>query len=151
MLLGFAWSFFIRSVRITFFKYFFPGQQYNLTGSSTFAMLGQAFTWKCDMFLPQDQSGYGVSFYRDNYLCLTVGYREGSCNHQSSCPEYNHQCLTTTQYSLTIPREKLTMEEQGRSWKCTYASSTKYTSPTIKLKIASRVDSIYKFFPTNLH
>ncbi|XP_078310224.1 uncharacterized protein LOC111137474 isoform X2 [Crassostrea virginica] len=32
------------------------GQQYNLTGLSEYAVLGKAFTWTCEMFIPTDQS-----------------------------------------------------------------------------------------------
>lgn len=104
------------------------------------------------MFLPEGNDVYGVNFDREDKLCVTIGYLDEKCIiQQGACPEYSSKCVSKTQYTLTIPGEKLTMEEQGKRWKCTHTNVKEYTSPTISLKIAGRVDFLNNYFPIHLH
>lgn len=55
-----------------------------MTGSSEFASLRQAYTWTCSMFVPPEQTTNGVKFYRDNILCVLIGYLNNDCINQSA-------------------------------------------------------------------
>nr|XP_034303739.1 titin-like isoform X4 [Crassostrea gigas] len=112
------------------------GQQYNLTGSSGFAVLGEAFTWTCDMFIPPNDTASFVKFYRNNVLCVLIGSTGSDCLTQSPNPSYSYTCVSDRAYSLTIPAESMTEFEQGSIWRCEYHSKPRYRSPDITLRIA---------------
>lgn len=75
-----------------YYIYIFLGQQYNLTGSSEFAVLGEAFTWTCDMFVPPGQSVNAVNFFRNQNLLGAIGYKNNECLTQSAHPKYIYIC-----------------------------------------------------------
>lgn len=109
-----------------------------MTGSSEFAPLMQAYTWTCSMFVPPEQSINGVMFFRDNVLCVFIGYRNNDCITQSANPRYTYECLSDYVYSLTIPAENMTEYEQGSMWRCEYVFSSRYRSSDVIIKIASK-------------
>lgn len=101
-------------------------------------MLGEAFTWTCEMFVPASGTGSFVKFYRNNVLCVLVGSTSSGCATQSALPQYNYSCVTDGAYSLTIPAKSMTEFEQGSSWRCEYHSKPLYKSPDITLIIAGK-------------
>uniref|UniRef100_A0A8W8LC32 Ig-like domain-containing protein n=1 Tax=Magallana gigas TaxID=29159 RepID=A0A8W8LC32_MAGGI len=115
------------------------GQQFNMTGSSEFASLRQAYTWTCSMFVPPEQTVKGVMFYRNNILCVLIGYLNNDCVNQSANPRYTYACLSDYVYTLTIPAENMTEYEQGSLWRCKYVvySNNGYRSSDVIIKIAS--------------
>lgn len=127
------------------YVFFFSGQRYNLTGSSTFAVLGKAFTWTCEMFVPPDDTMSFVKFYRNNVLCVLIGSTRSVCMTQSPLPRYNYNCVSDFVYSLTIPSGSMTEIEQGSIWRCEYHNNPIYKSPDITLNIASKSDHILDF------
>lgn len=109
-----------------------------MTGSSEFASLRQAYTWTCSMFVPPEQTTNGVKFYRDNILCVLIGYLNNDCINQSANPRYRYECLSENVYTLTIPAENMTGYEQGSMWRCEYVFNSSYRSSDVIIKIASK-------------
>ncbi|XP_034303603.2 neural cell adhesion molecule 1-like isoform X2 [Magallana gigas] len=112
-------------------------QQFNMTGSSEFASLRQSYTWTCSMFVPTEQTFKGVKFYRNNVLCVVIGYVNSKCAIQSANPNYTYRCLSDYVYTLTIPAENMTEYEQGSLWRCEYVLNSSYRSSDVIIKIAS--------------
>nr|XP_034316836.1 synaptogenesis protein syg-2 isoform X4 [Crassostrea gigas] len=108
-----------------------------MTRSSEFASLRQAYTWTCSMFVPPEQNVKGVKFYRNNILCVLIGYLNNDCVNQSANPRYTYLCLSDNVYTLTIPAENMTEYEQGSLWRCEYVVSSSYRSSDVIIKIAS--------------
>ncbi|XP_065933069.1 hemicentin-1-like isoform X2 [Magallana gigas] len=126
-------------------SYLVSGQRYNLTGSSTLAVLGKSFTWTCEMFLPPNQTVYGVIFYRNNTNAGILGYSEsGTCVNQSTVPKYTYRCVSFSVYTVTIPEEHMTYDEQGLVWRCEFHITTNipYTSQNVTLYIATDVHNV---------
>lgn len=115
----------------------------NLTGSSEFAMLGEAFTWTCDMFVPPGQSVNAVKFYRNQILCVAIGHLNNECLTQSAHPKYIYRCLSDNMYTLTIPAKNMTVYEQGSTWRCQYVVNYSFRSTDVILKIASKIYIIH--------
>lgn len=109
-----------------------------MTGSSEYAVLAEAFTWKCGMFLPPDQVVFGVLFYRNNIITAVVGMQGTKCVTQSADPRYSYECMTENVFLLTIPAENMTEFEQKSTWKCEYIFNAKYRSSYVILNIASK-------------
>ncbi|XP_065933048.1 neural cell adhesion molecule 1 isoform X2 [Magallana gigas] len=112
------------------------GQQFNMTGSSEFASLRQAYTWTCSMFVPPGQTIKGVKFNRNNVLLAVIGYFNNDCANQSANPRYTYRCLSDYVYTLTIPAENMTEYEQGSLWRCEYMFDSSYRSSDVIIKIA---------------
>lgn len=123
----------------------FLAQQYNLTGSSQFASLGQAFTWRCEMFLPPNGTTLFVKFYRNNVLSVLIGSGSSGCVNQSALPKYSYACVSDHVYTLTIPPQSMTEVEQGSIWRCEYHDKPLYKSPDITLRIAGKSYHILDF------
>lgn len=118
------------------------GQEYNITGSSTLAVLGEEFTWTCSMFTPPKETANGVTFYRDNLVCAAIGRVTGECTVQTSNDRYIYGCLSNSIYTLTIPAQNMTEYEQRSTWSCKYVSNSSYRSPDAILNIAIEVHNI---------
>lgn len=119
--------------------YFFSGQRYNLTGSSEFAVLGEAFTWTCDMFVPPGYTSNAVKFFRDNKLCVVIANTNAACATQRDNCGYSYKCVSESMFSLTIPAENMTEYENGSKWRCDYVVNVAgNASPQIVLNIASK-------------
>lgn len=119
--------------------FFFSGQRYNLTGSSEFAVLGEAFTLTCDMFVPPGYTSHAVKFFRNNKSCVDIGNKNITCATQSENCGYSYKCLSESMFSLTIPAENMTGYENGSKWRCDYVVNVAgYASPEIILNIASK-------------
>lgn len=117
------------------------GQQYNLTGTFEYATLREAFTWTCDMFVPPNQSIFGVNFYRNDELMASIGKRNGECiTGEDENRNYSYQCKSNNAYTLTIPANRMTEFEQKSMWRCQYLADPHiYRSPDVILKIASKI------------
>ncbi|XP_078310226.1 cell adhesion molecule CEACAM1-like isoform X2 [Crassostrea virginica] len=114
------------------------GQQYNLIGSSEYAVLGEAFTWTCDMFIPPDQTVNAVTFLRNDILCGSIGLlRDQECITLSSNPRYTYGCESQSIYILTIPAENMTEYEQGSVWRCENFADDTFKSSDATLTIAN--------------
>lgn len=113
-----------------------------MTGSSEFASLRQSYTWTCSMFVPTEQTIKGVKFYRNNVLCVFIGYVNNDCVIQSANPNYTYRCLSDYVYTLTIPAENMTEYEQGSLWRCEYMFNSSYRSSDVIIKIASKIYSL---------
>lgn len=118
---------------------FFSGQQYNMTGSSEFAVLGEAFTWTCSMFVLPGQTTNAVIFFRNNFVCGVIGYRNNVCVNQSVNPRYTYGCLSDYAYTLTIPTDNMTEYEQGSMWSCENVFNSNYRSSKAILNIAGKI------------
>lgn len=115
------------------------GQEYNLTGTSEYATLREAFTWTCDMFFPPGQLIPGVKFFRNNVLIVTIGMQGERCVPRYNDSNYSSQCKSNVTYTLTIPANRMTEFEQKSIWRCEYVTiPIKYRSPDVILKIASK-------------
>lgn len=108
-------------------------------------MLGEAFTWTCDMFVPPDDTVSFVKFYRNNVLCVLIGSTSSGCATQSPLPRYSYSCVSDRVYSLTIPSGSMNEFEQGSIWRCEYHNNPMYKSPNITLNIASKSDHFLDF------
>lgn len=120
----------------------FSGQQYNLTGSSELAELGQAFTWTCDMFVPPGNTLNAVRFYRNTASCVDIGHVDNNCRNQNYNSRYTYACLSDYVYTLTIPAENMTEMEQGSMWRCQHIFHRYYSfkSSEAILHIASKMN-----------
>lgn len=130
-----------------FFVLEFPnhvkGQQFNLTGSSPYAMLGTAFTWTCDMFIPSGMNVNGIKFYRNNTVCVGISSAfPGNCTIESPIPRYTYRCVSEHTFALTIPAENMTENEQKSVWRCEYVFGSSFKSPDVYLEIAIDVYNI---------
>lgn len=126
-----------------YYIYIFLGEQYNLTGSSEFAVLGEAFTWTCDMYVPPGESLNAVSFYRNQAVCAVIGHKDKKCLYQSYNSRYIYRCQSEYVYTLTIPAQNMTILEQGSMWICRYVVDSSYRSTDVILKIASKIYIIH--------
>lgn len=126
---------------IVFLIHLLLGQGYtvSLTGSSKFAELGQAFTWTCEV--APEQPEQAVKYYRNEKLCAAVGFKDGTCIKQTDNYRYTYDCLTGSRFTLTIPAENLTEDEQGSVWRCLTISHSSVNSSTVTLEIASKIYS----------
>ena len=93
------------------------------------------------MFIPSGQTINGVTFYRNNIVCGTVGLVPG-CKIIGSDPRYTFGCKSESSYTLTIPAENMTESEQGSVWRCEYFGISIFRSPDVNLTIASKIFSI---------
>uniref|UniRef100_A0A8W8LC53 Ig-like domain-containing protein n=1 Tax=Magallana gigas TaxID=29159 RepID=A0A8W8LC53_MAGGI len=119
------------------------GQRYNLTGSSEFAVLGEAFTWTCDMFVPPGYTSNAVKFFRDNKLCVVIANTNAACATQRDNCGYSYKCVSESVFSLTIPAENMTEYENGSKWRCDYVVNVAgNASPQIVLNIAIDVHNV---------
>ncbi|XP_065933057.1 carcinoembryonic antigen-related cell adhesion molecule 5-like isoform X1 [Magallana gigas] len=119
------------------------GQRYNLTGSSEFAVLGEAFTWTCDMFVPPGYTSNAVKFFRDNKLCVVIANTNAACATQRDNCGYSYKCVSESMFSLTIPAENMTEYENGSKWRCDYVVNVAgNASPQIVLNIAIDVHNV---------
>lgn len=95
------------------------------------------------MFLPPNETVYGVKFYKGTILVCLRGYASSEsvdCITQGDVPQYSCNCLSHTKYTLTIPAETLTYKEQGSIWRCEYFNSpTNFSSREVTLYIASKI------------
>lgn len=110
------------------------GQQYNLTGSSKFAVLGETFIWTCELVAPSGNVP-AVKFAKNNNIVGTVGYQNSRCidNHAS---DYIFGCLSETKFTLTIPAT--TESEQNSVWRCEYANNQIFRSGNVTLTVSSK-------------
>ena len=106
---------------ITLYYFHEPGQEYNLTGSSKYAVLGKAFIWTCGMFVPPGEATKGVRFFRNNVLCAIVEHTNGTCSNGIQNTRYTYGCASPFSYILTIPAENMTEYEEGSMWMCQYS------------------------------
>ncbi|XP_061193392.1 synaptogenesis protein syg-2-like [Saccostrea echinata] len=95
---------------------------YNLTGTSEIALLGQQFTWTCQMVIPSQESHAVVRFYRNETNVGLVGI-VSYCRGLSIDPKYNYSCTSQTEFNLIIPSENMTEEENNTIWRCSYVFS----------------------------
>lgn len=128
-------TFFYSLLQLSFLVLILKGEQYNLTGSSEFAVLGEAFTWTCDMYVPPGESLNAVSFYRNQALCAVIGHKDKKCLYQSENSRYIYRCQSEYVYTLTIPAQNMTILEQGSMWICRYVVDSSYRSTDVILKI----------------
>lgn len=91
------------------------------------------------MFVPPDQTAYGVYFYRNNNINALVGMQGSRCIIQNADPRYSFQCLTRNIFLLTIPAENVTEIEQKSTWRCEYVFNASYRSHDAILYIASKI------------
>ncbi|XP_065933049.1 neural cell adhesion molecule 1-A isoform X3 [Magallana gigas] len=114
-------------------------QQYlNLTGSSEYAFLGKAFTWTCALSKPKEISTNYVLFKRNAItVCAGIGYINGVCRIDSYISNYTYKCLSENIYSLKIPADNMTKDENNSQWHCESIANSSYRSSTILLKIAN--------------
>lgn len=94
------------------------------------------------MYLPPNTSVYGVIFFRDNKNAGLLGYVENKCINQSTIPRYTYRCVSLFVYTLTIPAENMTYDEQGLIWRCVHPDTNTYTSQNVTLYIASKLNYI---------
>ena len=106
---------------ITLYYFHEPGQEYTLTGSSKYAVLGKDFTWTCGMFVPPGEATKGVRFFRNNVLCAIVEHTNGTCSNVIQNTRYTYGCSSTFSYTLTIPAENMTEYERDSMWMCQYS------------------------------
>ncbi|XP_078310218.1 contactin-5-like isoform X2 [Crassostrea virginica] len=125
------------------------GYQYNLTGSSEYAVLGRAFTWTCEMYIPANQTVNAVTFFRNGLQCGSIGLVSTTCNMISTDPKYTLGCLSESSYTLTIPAEHMTEYEQGSVWRCKYVGDSRVKSTDVTLKIAIDVYNV-SLIPSDL-
>lgn len=120
----------------------FSVQQYlNLTGSSEYAFLGKAFTWTCALSKPKEISTNYVLFKRNAItVCAGIGYINGVCRIDSYISNYTYKCLSENIYSLKIPADNMTKDENNSQWHCESIANSSYRSSTILLKIASTLN-----------
>nr|XP_022345367.1 hemicentin-1-like isoform X3 [Crassostrea virginica] len=118
------------------------GQQYNMTGSSEFAVLGKDFTWTCEMFVPPRETTNGVRFLRNNASCAQVGHVDGTCFYGILNTRYTYGCSSPFSYTLTIPAENMTEYEQGSMWMCEYFYDSGFRSLVVTLHLAVDVHNV---------
>ena len=118
--------------------YFYKtGQQYNITGSSKYAMLNEPFTWTCGMFIPPNQTIRAVRFLRNGVSCALIGLAS-VCQIFNPDPNYIYGCISDFSFTLTIPAENMTESEQGSVWRCEHFGDGKFRTPDVTLTIASK-------------
>lgn len=118
----------------------FIGEQARLTGSAEFAVLGNPFTWTCEMLIHNGTNVNAVKFYRVDRVCAIIGYINNKCYLQSYNDRYTYECLpeSTHQYTLTLPAENMTEFEQSVIWYCESVDGSN-ASPKVSLRIASKL------------
>ena len=99
-------------------------------------MLGKAFTWTCKMFVPPDRTLNAVIFLRNSASCAVVGHKNETCLYEIYNSIFTCGCSSTFSYTLTIPAEKMTENEQGSVWMCEYFGDGKFRSPEVTLHLA---------------
>ena len=100
------------------------------------------------MFIPSGQTINGVTFYRNNIVCGTVGLVP-ECKIVGSDPKYTFGCKSESSYTLTIPAENMTEYEKGSVWRCEHYAYGTFRSPDVTLTIASKLFSINDFNDAN--
>ncbi|XP_078331736.1 hemicentin-1-like isoform X3 [Crassostrea virginica] len=120
------------------------GQEYNLTGSSKYAVLGKDFTWTCGMFVPPGEATKGVRFFRNNVLCAIVEHTNGICLYGVQNTRYTYGCSSPFSYILTIPAENMTEYEEGSMWLCQYSFDlgVRFRSLVVTLHLAVDVHNV---------
>lgn len=102
-------------------------------------MLGEAFTWTCDMFVPASQTVNAVTFFKDKAVLVVIGHSNNNCAKNIVTTRYIYACSSDHVYTLTIPAEEMTEMEQGSMWRCENLLNSSYRSSDIILKIASKI------------
>lgn len=97
------------------------------------------------MFLPPNQTEYGVKFYRNGTFVSLIGHTDSGCVHQSLNTRYIYGCISKLVFTLTIPAENMTDFEQESIWRCDYVQPINYTSLDVTLYIASKLYHILDF------
>lgn len=92
------------------------------------------------MFVPPNQTAKAVQFYRNNNLVVAIGHNNNECISQSANTKYTYECLSDYVYTLTIPAENMTQNEQGSMWRCQYILHYSYKSSEAILNIASKMN-----------
>lgn len=64
-------------------------------------MLGEAFTWTCDMYVPPGESVNAVSFYRNQAVCAVIGHKDKKCLYQSENSNYIYRCQSDVHSDYT--------------------------------------------------
>nr|XP_022339540.1 uncharacterized protein LOC111134632 isoform X4 [Crassostrea virginica] len=116
--------------------------QYNLTGSSEYAVLHEVFMWTCVIFIPPGRTMSAVAFYRNSVLCAVVGNLNNKCVTDISNNRYMYGCSSAISYTLTIPAENMTKYEQGSVWKCVYFGDSRFKSLDVTLITAVDVHNV---------
>lgn len=112
-----------------------------MTGSSEYAYPGRAFTWTCAFLKPKEISTNYVFFKRNaSTKCVGIGYINGVCRIDSYISKYTYKCLSENIYSLTIPADNMTKDEQNSQWHCESIVNSSYRSSSILLKVASKLN-----------
>lgn len=115
----------------------------NLTRSSEYASLEKAFNLTCRILKPQELSTDYVFFKRNfSTKCVGIGHVNGVCRIDSYVSKYTYKCLSENIFSLTIPAENMTEDEQNSEWHCESIVNSSYRSSSIFLKIASTMELI---------
>lgn len=116
------------------------GKRYNLTGSSDFAVLGNAFNWTCVMYIPPGNNITAVYFIRNGDQVVAIGYINSTCTIHILATRYKYRCSSESTYVVTIPAQKMTEYEQGSVWRCEYiVEGHNYRSPDMVLNVASKI------------
>lgn len=92
------------------------------------------------MFLPPMQSINSIKFFRDSKLCVALVKKGSECTNQTANPKYLYRCLTDSKYTLTIPAENMTEEEQHSKWRCEYTFVASFKSREEILDIKSKLN-----------
>lgn len=88
---------------------------------------------------PNQISTHYVFFKRNASTCVGIGYINGVCRINSYISKYTYECLSESIYSLTIPADNMTKDEQNSRWHCESVVNSSYRSSSILLKIASTI------------
>lgn len=67
---------------------------------------------------PNQISTHYVFFKRNASTCVGIGYINGVCRINSYISKYTYECLSESIYSLTIPADNMTKDEQNSRWHC---------------------------------
>ncbi|XP_078332848.1 contactin-6-like [Crassostrea virginica] len=121
---------------------------FNLTGSTEFAVLGKDFTWTCKTFIPPGQDVSAVLFFRNNRKSGFVGFINESCAIDKPVPSYTYNCTSESTYTLTIPAEKMTSDEEGSLWQCQHVADGRFKSNNVTLNIGVSVYNV-SLFPSD--
>lgn len=120
-----------------------------MRGSQEFAVLGEAFTWTCGMYIPTGETNNAISFLRNGDLLAVTGYKNNQCTKQATILRYTYGCLSNSTYTVTIPAEHMTVAEQKSMWRCEYFYNASYRSPSVSLSIRSKIchcETMINFF-----
>ena len=101
-------------------------------------MLGKDFTWTCETFIPPGQDVSAVLFFRNNNTSGYVGFINESCASDKLVPWYTYNCTSESTYTLTIPAEKMTSDEEGSVWQCQHVADGRFKSNNVTLNIGGK-------------